>query len=283
MAGLGAPPMGRGRAARLHPLRDAVRARRPWTRGPARPSSRQVVVVLVDGLGLAGVARACRSSNELRARGADYDCRIGEPSLSLPGRAVMLSGAWQEVNGQPTNYDPAAAARRARLHGGAPAGRCSPRWPRAPGGAPAVRARALAPGRLCRRSRDRALRDLRGGPAPAGRRRAARSWSELRGQPALVMVELHAVDESGPRLGRRFRRVPARGRGRPTTPYAASRRALDLEPGHAGGHRGPRPRGHRRPRRARGGGHPRPARAGRGGHPGRRARHGAGRWTSRPR
>ncbi len=67
------------------------------------PSSRQVVLVLVDGLALRG-SRGLPFLGELRARGADYDCRVGEPSLSLPGRAVMLSGAWQEVNGQPTNY-----------------------------------------------------------------------------------------------------------------------------------------------------------------------------------
>ena len=37
---------------------------------------------------------------------SDDDCVVGLPSLSLPGRAVMLTGAWQEVNGRTTNYRP---------------------------------------------------------------------------------------------------------------------------------------------------------------------------------
>jgi arylsulfatase A-like enzyme len=67
--------------------------------------SPQVVVVLIDGLGLKP-SRGLAFLDELRARGADYACRIGLPSLSLPGRAVMLTGAWQEVHGQATNYNP---------------------------------------------------------------------------------------------------------------------------------------------------------------------------------
>jgi hypothetical protein len=76
--------------------------------GPAQatpPLAGQVVVVLLDGLGLAP-SRGLPFLDELRRRGADYGCRIGLPSLSLPGRAVMLTGAWQEVHGQPTNYNP---------------------------------------------------------------------------------------------------------------------------------------------------------------------------------
>jgi hypothetical protein len=73
---------------------------------PAFPAlSEQVVLVLVDGLGLEP-SRRLPFLNELRARGADLRLRIGLPSLSLPGRAVMLSGAWQEVHGQATNQNP---------------------------------------------------------------------------------------------------------------------------------------------------------------------------------
>jgi hypothetical protein len=62
------------------------------------------VLVLVDGLGHEP-SRRMPFLNELRARGADVRVRIGLPSLSLPGRAVMRSGAWQEVNGQSTNQN----------------------------------------------------------------------------------------------------------------------------------------------------------------------------------
>jgi hypothetical protein len=43
--------------------------------------------------------------NSLRRQGADLTARVGLPSLSMPGRGVMLSGAWQEVSGQTTNYE----------------------------------------------------------------------------------------------------------------------------------------------------------------------------------
>src|SRR5688572_9193696 len=72
---------------------------------PARALSPRVVIVLVDGLGL-DASRGLPSLDALRARGADFTCAIGLPSLSLPGRAVILTGAWQEVHGQMTNYNP---------------------------------------------------------------------------------------------------------------------------------------------------------------------------------
>jgi hypothetical protein len=72
---------------------------------PISALTERVVVVLVDGLGLAP-SRSLPFLNELRQRGADVEARIGLPSLSLPGRAVLLSGAWQEINGQATNYNP---------------------------------------------------------------------------------------------------------------------------------------------------------------------------------
>jgi hypothetical protein len=72
---------------------------------PAPPLAQEVVVVLVDGLAY-HASRAMPFLNELRRRGADLECRIGLPSLSLPGRSVLMSGAWQEVHGQATNFNP---------------------------------------------------------------------------------------------------------------------------------------------------------------------------------
>jgi 2,3-bisphosphoglycerate-independent phosphoglycerate mutase len=72
---------------------------------PAPALTRQVVIVLMDGLGLEA-SREMPFLNGLRARGADFDCHIGLPSLSLPGRAVMTTGAWQEIHGQATNMNP---------------------------------------------------------------------------------------------------------------------------------------------------------------------------------
>src|SRR5207245_4367798 len=65
----------------------------------------RVVIVLVDGLAY-HASRAMPFLNELRRQGADAECRVGLPSLSLPGRAVMMTGAWQEIHGQATNFNP---------------------------------------------------------------------------------------------------------------------------------------------------------------------------------
>jgi len=65
----------------------------------------RVVIVVVDGLAY-HASRSMPFLNELRRQGADVDCRAGLPSLSLPGRAVMMSGAWQEIHGQVTNFNP---------------------------------------------------------------------------------------------------------------------------------------------------------------------------------
>ena len=65
----------------------------------------QVVIVIVDGLAY-HASRSMPFLNELRRQGADVDCRAGLPSLSLPGRAVMLSGSWPEIHGQATNFNP---------------------------------------------------------------------------------------------------------------------------------------------------------------------------------
>ncbi len=65
----------------------------------------RVVLVLMDGLGMPA-SRGMPFLNELRARGASMECRVGLPSLSMPARAVLMTGAWQEIHGQTTNYDP---------------------------------------------------------------------------------------------------------------------------------------------------------------------------------
>jgi hypothetical protein len=94
-------------------------ARRAWNAltgyrtpfGLATPDARtteplvgQVVIVLVDGLAY-HASRSMPFLNELRAKGADLECRIGLPSLSLPGRSVLMTGAWQEIHGQATNFN----------------------------------------------------------------------------------------------------------------------------------------------------------------------------------
>jgi type I phosphodiesterase/nucleotide pyrophosphatase len=68
------------------------------------PLAGQAVIVLVDGLAY-HASRSMPGLNELRAKGADLECRIGLPSLSLPGRSVLMSGAWQEIHGQATNFN----------------------------------------------------------------------------------------------------------------------------------------------------------------------------------
>ncbi len=74
---------------------------------PARPNTAQtqhLVLVLVDGL-REDASRAMPFLNELRSRGADIRARAGLPSLSLPGRATLVTGAWQSVHGQATNFN----------------------------------------------------------------------------------------------------------------------------------------------------------------------------------
>lgn len=112
LALLGTGLLARTAAARA--FHDFTAYRSPFVFAPAPQQpipalTRRVVLVLMDGLG-AAPARAMPYLNELRARGAAYECGIGLPSLSMPARAVIASGAWQEVNGQTTNYDAHALA-----------------------------------------------------------------------------------------------------------------------------------------------------------------------------
>src|SRR5512135_1972469 len=59
----------------------------------ATPLSR-VVLVVVDGLRTDAIEKMpCVSA--LKARSAFYVVKTGQPSLSLPGSAVIATGAWQ--------------------------------------------------------------------------------------------------------------------------------------------------------------------------------------------
>jgi hypothetical protein len=158
------------------------------------PVSRQVLVVLVDGLAVQA-SRTMPFLNELRARGADYECRVGEPSLSLPGRAVMLSGAWAEINGQTTNYNPRplrvehafTVARRQGVFtalAGAPSGL-------------QLFASALAGAVAYAKDPETAPASVYEAAQARQAQQAGQLLDQLRGGRALSMVELHAVDETG--------------------------------------------------------------------------------------
>jgi hypothetical protein len=60
------------------------------------------VLVVIDGLRL-DRSRGLRHLDELRKRGADFDCLAGVPSYSRPARANIVTGAWPEVHGVTTN------------------------------------------------------------------------------------------------------------------------------------------------------------------------------------
>jgi type I phosphodiesterase/nucleotide pyrophosphatase len=191
--GLAARAVG-GRALSDFTAYDTPFAFPPVEARPGPPLARQVVLVLVDGLGLA-TSKEMPALNALRARGADLDCVAGLPSLSLPGRAVMLSGAWQEVSGQTTNYHPRplrvehvfSVARREGLTTALAAGEGGLRL-----FAPAVQRPVEYP------------KDPETAPfsvyEAALHRQAAASRAlleQVKGQPGFVMLELHAVDEAG--------------------------------------------------------------------------------------
>ncbi|HUG54865.1 MAG TPA: alkaline phosphatase family protein [Vicinamibacteria bacterium] len=232
-------------------LRDFTRYETPFrvppVGVPAGPGlARQVVVVLVDGLGQKA-SQGLPFLDELRAKGADFDCVVGEPSLSLPGRAVLFSGAWAEVNGQLSNYNPrplrvdhlfAAAREQGRLTGLAAGGNGALLF------APFV-------DRVVAYGEDAETAPLAAYEASL-RDHAARSGAlldEVRGEPGLVVVELHLVDKAGHGWGARsdeYRRAALRADD--ATRGLASR--LDLtrdalvvtaDHGHvaAGGHGGP--------------------------------------------
>ncbi len=158
---------------------------------PTDPLSPQVVIVLVDGLGLAA-SRSMPFLDELRARGADYDTRIGLPSLSLPGRAVMATGAWQEIMGQATNFHvrPLAVeslftvARRAGLRTGLTGGRKAHTL-----FSPGVTEGVVLASEPETAPFDHYLASMR--------TQAAAAQRVLAGHPGFALVELDAADEAG--------------------------------------------------------------------------------------
>jgi hypothetical protein len=66
------------------------------------PLSERVVLLVLDGI-RADVAREMPRLQELAARGASGIAVAAEPSLSAPGRAVLATGTWPEVNGVTNN------------------------------------------------------------------------------------------------------------------------------------------------------------------------------------
>lgn len=72
---------------------------------PRTGQTRRVVLVLVDGL-REDASRGLPFLDSLRRVGADIESHAGTPSLSLPGRATLMTGAWQDVHGQMTNFNP---------------------------------------------------------------------------------------------------------------------------------------------------------------------------------
>ena len=72
------------------------------------PLVRRVVLVILDGVRIDLSRQHMPFLNSLRRAGADGVARVSQPSLSNPGRTVMVSGAWPEVNGVTFNsgYNP---------------------------------------------------------------------------------------------------------------------------------------------------------------------------------
>lgn len=66
------------------------------------PLTERVVLIILDGIRL-DASRQMAHLQELAGRGASGVVRTGAPSLSHPSRAVMVTGAWQEVNGVTNN------------------------------------------------------------------------------------------------------------------------------------------------------------------------------------
>ncbi len=66
------------------------------------PLTERVVLIILDGVRL-DASREMPRLQELAGRGASGVVRTGVPSLSHPSRAVIVTGAWQEVNGVTNN------------------------------------------------------------------------------------------------------------------------------------------------------------------------------------
>jgi hypothetical protein len=73
---------------------------------PAVPRiTHRVVLVVIDGLRL-DRSRRMSLLNDLRIRGADFECLAAMPSFSRPARATLATGAWPETHGVTTNRRP---------------------------------------------------------------------------------------------------------------------------------------------------------------------------------
>ncbi len=71
--------------------------------GRAEPISRVVVLVVVDGLRVDAFHKMAYVSS-LKAEGAFFTLKVGQPSLTYPCSATIGTGAWQEVTGVTTNW-----------------------------------------------------------------------------------------------------------------------------------------------------------------------------------
>src|SRR5512143_1700295 len=71
--------------------------------GATAPPLSRVVLIVVDGLRTDAIEKMPGVSR-LKARSAFYVVKTGQPSLSLPGSAVIATGAWQDVTGVTTNW-----------------------------------------------------------------------------------------------------------------------------------------------------------------------------------
>ncbi|HET8648148.1 MAG TPA: alkaline phosphatase family protein, partial [Vicinamibacteria bacterium] len=209
------------------------------------PLSQRALLVLMDGLGLEA-SRSMPFLNELRARGASLDCQAGLPSLSMPARAVLMTGAWQEIHGQTTNYGarPLTVEHLFQLV-------------RAGGGETALAAGDKTQALFAPYVTRQALFDEPPETAPFEhyqavlRRDLAASLDLLRTRPRLAQVELNLVDEAGHGWGSGSPEY-ARAAALVDDGLRAVAAAVDLERdtllvtadhGHvpAGGHGGPEP------------------------------------------
>lgn len=118
------------------------------TQPPGTPLVRRVVLIVLDGVRL-DLSERMPFLNNLRRLGASGVVHAGEPSLSNPSRAVMVTGAWAEVHGVTFNsgYNPItvdtifsvarAAGMKTAVSGGfwqtnftAPGAEAFPRYPK---------------------------------------------------------------------------------------------------------------------------------------------------------
>ncbi len=88
-------------------LADVVEYRSPYTfriepAGVTGSLTRRLVLVIVDGLGFAGVDEM-PVLKDIGSRGAAFSLLVSQPSLSFPGWTTLLSGAPPEISGVTTN------------------------------------------------------------------------------------------------------------------------------------------------------------------------------------